>query len=174
VNDIASGYWILIPPLAPLLIPLPIFNDGCYNAYAVPIDFVSIYMFGAPAFYRMETVKPPYLATPTLCILSNNPNIPSMKYVFMNYTISSWPAKFCEAMVFKLASKICFKISNAAELSPAIKKEYDAKIISAIAADSNKTSPDEAIANEWFIARLSGSTGAVGLGPDNNNVGFYW
>jgi len=51
-------------------------------------------------------------------------------------------------------------------------KQYDTDLISAISNDSNNTSADEAIADGWFIARLNGSTGAVGVGPDNNNVGW--
>jgi hypothetical protein len=76
-------------------------------------------------------------------------------------------------MVMKLASKICFKVSEAAQYAAAFKTAYEAKLLSAIAADSNTTTPDEAIADAWFLARLTGSTAAVGLGVDGNNAGFY-
>jgi|GEM_PF-4826628 hypothetical protein len=177
-TDLASGYWIVQKDqnennIAPLLIPLPLMNDGCNHPYACPLDFINPYLFSTRVFYRKETVKPPYLATPTIVLLMNAPAIASMKYVSSQLDVTQWSSKFVEAIATALAYQLCFKISEAAQYAAGLEKDYSAKLISAIAADSNTTSPDQAIADEWFLARLTGSTAAVGLGPDGNNVGFY-
>lgn len=171
-TDLANGYWLIQSPISPLIKPLALMNDGCNNPYALPSDFINPYKFGAPAFYRKEIVGPPYLATPTELMICNNSNIPAMKYVSAYPNIALFSAKACEALASKLASALCFKISEAAQYAVGLSKEYDTNLISAIAADSNTTSADESIADAWFIARLSGGTGAVGLGPDNDNVGW--
>lgn len=172
-TDLSNGYWEIMLPLSPLIQPLPIMNDGCNNPYAVPMDFINPYKFGACAFYRKEEVGPPYLPVKTIILMCNNSNIPTMKYVAAYTRFTNWSAKAIEALATKLAYKLCFKVSEAAQYMAALEKESDTKLISAIATDSNTTSPDEAIADEWFIARLRGSAGAVGLGPDNDNVGFF-
>lgn len=171
-TNLAAGDWVLQAGISPLLLPLPLMNDGCNNPYALPADFVKPYLFSAPAFYRLEVVKPPYLATATQVMITTNPNIATMKYVFLQLDLTQWSAKAIEALATKMAYQLCFKVSEAAQYAAGLEKSYDVKLISAIAIDSNTTSPDEAIADAWFIARLSGSTGAVGLGPDNNNVGW--
>lgn len=171
-TDLAAGDWTLQAGISPLLLPLPLMNDGCNNPYFMPTDYLKPYLFSAPAFYRQEVVKPPYVTTATQMLLTTNPNISTMKYVFSQADITQFSAKACEALALKLAKQLCFKVSEAAQYADSLNKEYDVKLISAIANDSNTTSPDEAIADAWFVARLSGSTGAVGLGPDNNNVGW--
>jgi hypothetical protein len=172
-TDLSSGYWMLQRGVSPILTPLPSMNDGCINPYALPADFINPYLFSAPAFYRKEVIKPPYLPANQTVLLTNNPNLSTMKYVFNQQDLTQWSAKALEAMATKLAWQLCFKISEAAQYAAGLEKDYTmVKLISAITADSNTTTPDESIANAWFIARLSGSTGAVGLGPDNNNVGW--
>jgi len=172
-TDLANGDWTLQAGIAPLLLPLPLMNDGCNNPYALPSDFINPYLFSGPAFYRKEFIKPPYLATATECMITNNNNIASMKYVFLQQDLTQFSAKACEALATKIAYQLCFKISEAMQYAAGLEKDYQAKLISAIAADSNTTSPDQAEATAWFEARLSGATGAVGLGQDNNNVGWY-
>ncbi len=44
---------------------------------------------------------------------------------------------------------------------------YQRDLISAIGSDSNSGTPDDAIANTWFVARLAGSGAVSGL-PDGN------
>lgn len=172
-TDLAAGDWVVQAGVAPLLLPLPLMNDGCNNPYYLPSDFINPYLFSAPAFYRKETVKPPYIGTAQICMITNNPNIATMKYVFNQTDLTQWSAKALEAFASKLAKALCFKISEAAQYAMALGQEYDRNVISAITSDSNTTSPDEARADAWFIARLTGSTGAIGLGVDGDNVGFY-
>ena len=173
VTDLANGYWLLQSPISPLIRPLPSMNDGCNNPYALPSDFVNSYLFGAPAFYRKEEVGSPYLPVQTTILMCNNSNIPTMKYTSAYPSIASFSAKACEALATKLAYQLCFKISEAAQYATGLQKDYQGKLMSAISSDSNTTSPDQAVADEWFNARLSGATGAVGLGPDDNSVGWF-
>ncbi len=172
-TDLAAGDWVVQAGVSPLLKSLPIMNDGCNNPYFVPSDFINPYLFSAPAFYRKETVKPPYLATAQIVLLTNNNNLATMKYVFSQIDFSQWSAKAIEALSTMLAYQLCFKISEAAQYAAGLETDYHGKLISAIAADSNTTSPDQSVADAWFLARLSGSTGAIGLGPDGDNVGWY-
>ena len=171
-NDLTAGYWVLQSPILPLIKPLALMNDGCNNPYAVPNDFINPYLFSAPSFYRKEFVDSPYLANPTVILMCDNSNIATMKYVSAFPNITLWSAKFCEAIAIKLAYQLCFKISEAAQYAAGLEKDYDKKLISAITEDSNTSSPDRAIANSWFLARLAGSGAAVGMGPDNNSVGW--
>jgi hypothetical protein len=176
-TDIAAGDWAVQEDqsnvnIAPLLLPLPAMNYCCVNPYALPLDFVKPYLFSAPGFYRLEVIKPPYIAVAKQVMLINNPNVAVMKYVFNQTDYTQWAAKACNALSTRATQKLCFKISEAAQYAAAMIKQYDTDLISAISNDSNNTSADEAIADGWFIARLNGSTGAVGVGPDNNNVGW--
>jgi len=157
-TDLAAGYW-QIQSVLPLLQALPNINDPCQNPYAIPSDFISTYKFENPTYYRKEKIKPPYVSTSTQVLLLSNSNVGSWKYVFENLTVSDWSAKFYEAVATKLAYNLCFKISEAAQYAAALKAEYDKALISAIADDSNTSSPDRAIADEWEIARLQGSNG---------------
>lgn len=171
-TDLAAGDWTVQTGVLPLLIALPLMNDGCNNPYFLPTDFINPYMFSAPVFYRKEIVKPPYLTTASTVMLADNSNLATMKYVFSQTDLTQWSAKAFEAFATKLAYQLCFKISEAAQYAAALEKDYQGKLITAITSDSNTTSPDQAIADGWFIARLSGSTGAIGVGPDNDNVGW--
>ena len=60
-TDLANGDWTLQAGVAPLLVALPLMNDGCNNPYNLPSDFINPYLFSSPAFYRKEMIKPPYL-----------------------------------------------------------------------------------------------------------------
>lgn len=160
-------------PLATLAlsVALPVMNDGIQYAYGLPADFIDVYMLSQPAFYRIETVKPPYVASATVALLSDQATISGMRYVFNNDDPTTYTAKFIEALSTKLALECCFKISEAAALVGAMEGKYQKALISAISVDSNNSSPDQSIANEWFIARLAGSGAVSGL--PNGNIGFF-
>lgn len=151
--------------------PLPVMNDGVSNPYGLPSDFVNPYLFGAPCFIRFEMIKPPYVSQPTLALLSDNPNIPAMKYVFLNQDPTTYSAKFCDALACKLAKELCFKITEFSSKADNMEVLYSKSLLSAIGSDSNTGSPDQPIANEWFVARVAGSGVISGL--PNGNVGFY-
>lgn len=163
-TDLIAGDWVLQSGVAPLLVDLPSMNDGVSNPYYLPTDFINPYLFGSPTAYRKEMIKPPYLAAATICLILSNNNVGAWKYVYENLTVSTWSAKFHEAVACKLAYNLCFKISEAAQFAAAMNQAYDKALISAIGADSNTSTPDQAIADEWFIARLTGATNVAPWG----------
>lgn len=154
-----------------LSIPLPVMNDGISVAYGLPADFLYIYLLSSPAQYRLETLKPPYVSNNMLAILSDTPGMSAMKYVFLNDDPTTYSSKFVDALATKLALELCFKVSEAATLAAAMETRYQKALLSAISTDSNSSTPDQAIANEWFIARLAGSGAVSGL--PNGNIGFF-
>lgn len=137
---------------------LPDMGDGVNTPYAMPSDFISAYMFSASCIYRKEMIKAPYVAQPTMALIINNSNLTAMKYVFENDDPTTYTAKFYEALACKLAHELCFKISEAAQFAAAKEAAYQKALISAIASDSLSSTPDDAIADEWFVARLAGTT----------------
>lgn len=147
-----------------LSVALPDMGDGVSTAYGLPSDFISPYLFSAPCTIRKEMIKSPYVPAPILALLSDNNNLKAMKYVFENNDPTTYTAKFYEALACKLAHELCFKISEAAQFAVAIKAEYDKALLSAIASDSNSSTPDQAAADEWFIARLAGSANLLPWG----------
>jgi predicted RNA polymerase sigma factor len=66
---------------------------------------------------------------------------------------------------------MCAKVTKYAKQYDQAQKAYQTAIMNAMAQDSKNSVPDQPIADQWFNARLSGSTAAV---PNpNGNVGFY-
>lgn len=170
-TDLSNGYWVLQAGYVPLLLPLPVMNDGVSVAYALPSDFMSLYLVSIPnAQLRIEMLKPPYITTATVCLLSDTPGL-VIKYVFNNDDPTTYSTKFTEALCCKLAYEACFKISEAAQYATKLEADCSRAIASAMSSDSNNNSPDESLANEWFIARLAGSGVVSGL--PNGNIGFF-
>lgn len=149
-------------------------TDMTWYAYALPTDYISIYKLLPNCRFLIRKLSSPYVSSGTLALLSDNNNLTGIEYVYDNDNPPDYSAKFYEALSCKLAYEMCFKISEAAQWATAMKGAYDKAILSAIASDSNQSTPDAPIADEWFAARLLGSAPLVGLGPDNNNVGYYY
>lgn len=156
-TDLSNGKWLIMTGAVPILQTLPSMNDGCSNPYFIPTDFVKPYLFSAPAFYRVETVKPPFVTTTQQVLLATDSAINAMKYVFYNTDPATWTAKFYEAVACKLSYELCFKISEAAQWAAKCEAGYGKALMSALGTDALDSSPDEPIANEWFLARLAGS-----------------
>lgn len=170
-TDLAAGKWVLQSGVAPLLTPIPAMNDGIQYVYQLPSDWLSLYLLNVPcAQIREQILKAPYLAVSTFCLLSDTIGL-IVRYVFNNDDPTTYSAKFYDTLACKLAYEACFKISEAAQYSAKMESDYAKALISAMAADSKNNSPDQAIANEWFIARLAGSGVVSGL--PNGNIGFF-
>lgn len=170
-TDLTAGDWVLQSGIAPLLLPLPTMNDGVQYAYAIPSDYVSLYMVNVPfAQIREQVVKTPFLATSTFCLLSDQAALVA-RYVYRNDDPATYSSKFYDALACKLALEACFKISEAAQYAAKMESDYNKALMSALSADSKNNSPDQGIANEWFIARLAGSGVVTGL--PNGNIGFF-
>lgn len=170
-DDLTAGDWVLQAGYVPLLLTLPVMNDGISLAYALPDDFLSLYMLNIQsAQYRIEELKAPYVTTSEVVLTSDTPGL-VMRYVFDNDDPTTYSGKFYDALACKLALESCFKISEAAQYAAKMEADYAKALSSAMTADSKNNAPDQAIANEWFIARLAGSGSVVGL--PNGNVGFF-
>lgn len=150
---------------------LPSMGDGMNYAYGLPADFLKVYQLSCFCQYRIEMLKSPYVTTPTLALLSDQSTLAGMRYIFLNDDPTTYNSKFLDALACKIAKACCFKISEASNLVGQIEADYDRALISAMSNDSNNMSPDDAIANEWFIARLAGSGNVTGL--PNGNIGFF-
>lgn len=147
------------------------FTDGISVAYGLPEDFLYPYLFSIPnAQYRIETLKPPVVTQNTIALLSDQAGL-VMKYVFKNDDPTTYTAKFYDTLSCKIALECCFKISEAAGMAAAMQSKYDKALLSAMAADSKFSQPDQPRADEWFIARLAGSGVVSGL--PNGNIGFF-
>lgn len=150
---------------------LPNMADGVDIAYALPADYLDIYMINYPtAQIRQQYLDTPYVTSPLLALLSDTPGL-IMRYKFINTNPTTYTSKFAEALSCKIAAQLCFKISEAAQYATVIRAEYKEALLSAISADSKTSTPDAAMANEWFIARLAGSGVVSGL--PNGNIGFF-
>lgn len=156
-TDLSNGDWLLQAGAVPILQTFPSMNDGCSNPYFIPTDFVKPYLFSSPAFYRIETVKPPFVTTQQRILLANDSAINAMKYVFYNTDPATWTAKFFEAVACKEAYELCFKVENGAQWAAKCEAGYSKALMSALGTDALDSSPDETIADEWFLARLAGS-----------------
>jgi len=161
----------ITPTLITLLQPLVDFGDGVINPYTVPPDFLSLYLVNAWCTIRFEVLKSPFVASNTYAMISNNASL-MMKYIFNQTDPTQYTAKFIDALVSKLAYNACFKISEAAQYKVELKAEYAENLMSAQAADSKNSSPDEPYQDQWMIARLVGSAvNAPGIGQ-GLNIGF--
>lgn len=150
---------------------LPNMNDGMSYAYGLPANFLKVYMLSVDCRYRIEMIKTPYVTTPTLALISDQSTLAGMRYIFLNDDPTTYNSKFLDALSCKLAKACCFKISEASSMAQQMEADYDRALMSAMSNDSNNMSPDQAQADEWFIARLAGSGVATGL--PNGNIGFF-
>lgn len=146
-------------------------SDGIDIAYALPADYLDLYMINFPtAQIRQEYLDTPYVSSPVLALLSDTPGL-VMRYKFINTNPTTYTSKFADAVALNLARNLCFKISEASDMATKMEGMYQKALLSAISADSKTSTPDAAIANEWFIARLAGSGVVSGL--PNGNIGFF-
>ena len=83
-------------------------------------------------------------------MITNNNNIPSMKYVFLQQDLTQFSSKAFEALATKLAYQLCFKISEAAQYAAGLEKDYQAKLISAIAEIRIRQVQIRQLQIEWF------------------------
>jgi hypothetical protein len=150
---------------------LPNFGDGVSIAYALPPNFLSGYMVNYwPVQLRQEMLFPPLVPNNTVALLSDTPGL-IVKYVFFNNDPTTYSAKFSDALACRLALEMCSKVTKYAALEDKKDKAYKTALMSAMAADSKNSVPDQPIANEWEIMRLQGAGAAVGY-PDGN-IGWY-
>lgn len=154
-----------------LAVTYPTMNDGVQYAYGMPPDFLEIYQVSQPCQYRIEQLRAPQVSSTVQAIILDLAQGPAMRYWFNNQDPTTWSPKFYNAVSLRLAKEIAPKISKSPSMFKDIAADYNRDLLSAISSDAQASIPDDAIANEWFIARLAGSGVVSGL--PNGNIGFF-
>lgn len=140
-------------------------GDGLSIAYAFPPDWLFTYMVNFPyANMRKEELSGQSV------LLCDTAGL-KIKYIFNNDDPTKYSAKFYEALACKLATEACYKLSQSGQKVTAEKVDYQSALLSAMAADSKNSGPDQPEQSEWFLARLSGSN-TVPINPLNGNIVF--
>ena len=92
-------------------------------------------------------------------IIADEPDL-AIVYTYFNETPSQYFPKFTQALITRLASEICFTITNSAKKTNDLKSLYeDMDLPRAISVDSTQGTPTEAMQDEWLNARIVGSGG---------------
>lgn len=149
-----------IVALSEIDLEIPDFGDGVDIAYAYPNDFLKAWEFDIKAAITRFQSDGIYSDTADLL----------MRYTFLNDNPNTYSAKFCNALACKIAYELCFKINNAKDFAAAKYSEYIKAIESAIGADAQMGTPQNAIQDEWYLARIAGANTGVNLA--NGNVIF--
>jgi hypothetical protein len=139
--------------LAQLVQTVPNFGDGVSIAYAIPSDWIKPNKWNFPnAIIRLEAGA---IYSDTLGLM--------VKYTFANNDPTTYSPEFIEALATKIAAEVCYDLTNNVGKAKELQDEFTLKLGQAISADSMNDTPDQAIADEWFIARLSGAQTSVPL-----------
>ncbi len=147
-TDLASIYWVVQTNLT---INLVNFSDGVNLAYNLPSDWIKPYKWNFDGAIRRIEGNIIYSDTLGLAV----------KYIWANDTPSTYSPEFIECLAQSIAAEVCYDLTNNAAKAKELSDKWDEKLLQAIAADSQNSTPDAAIQNEWFIARLSGAQSAV-------------
>jgi hypothetical protein len=141
------------------------FSDGVSIAYALPSDYLSLRAVNFPS----AVIQQEKLTTGAIALLSDTPGL-KIKYTFKNDDPTTYTAKFIDALACMIAKQCCFKLVEGNQNSTKLEADYSKAIMTAIADDSKTSTPEQPYQDEWFIARLSGSSVVVG-NPDGR-IGY--
>ena len=153
-TDLVSIYWIASEELA-------MTSDGMTIVYYRPTDYIETTLISnIGAKFKIEGQR----------ILSNTSGL-KIVYTYKNDTPSEYTAMFRRAFATKLASEICFSLTDNATKAEALMEKY-LKIVlpKALSDDSQQGTPKEARADEWELSRLGG----VGSGISGQTNDATW
>jgi hypothetical protein len=149
-TDLSNNYWVVQTNLTINLIN---FSDGVNLAYALPTDWIKPYKWNFDGAIRRIEGSIIYSDTRGLAV----------KYIWQNNTPSTYTPEFVDALATKIAAEVCYDLTNNAQKAAALKVEFDDKLAQAVAADSQGSTPDQAICDSWEISRLSGGMVSIPL-----------
>lgn len=134
---------------------LPATDDEDVFVYDKPTDLVKpIKKSVSNALVKVELNK----------IISDTEDL-KIVYTYFNETPSQYFPKFTQALITRLASEICFTITNSLKKAQDLRTLYEeVDLPRAIAVDSTQGSPDEISQDEWLNARIVGSSGYATTG----------
>ena len=136
-------------------------EDAMTVIYALPDNYLKmVALSDFNATYRIESGS--NLATPTGKVLLSNINNLKIKYIYDNDDPSTYFPKFSMALAVKLASIICFPITESAKKAEALAQRYiNIDLISAMSADSGESTQDAPVQDEWEVARFRAASDVV-------------
>lgn len=111
-------------------------------------------------------------------ILSNQSTL-QMKYIFRNTDVSTWDARFCEALAWRLAMELALALTQSVELKQEAEKSYEKALAEARSMNAVIGKQPVLIADVWSLARKgyrywNASAGQAGddaaFTPANQNV----
>ena len=125
-------------------------NDNVSVVYSKPSDMIKIFFVSDPsATVKVEGNQ----------ILSNVSNLKCL-YVYQNDDPGTYFAQFVDAFATRLASEICFELSQSSKKASLLWDDYEkVKLPRAISSDSQQGTPIQPMQDEWLTARSMNGPG---------------
>lgn len=122
-------------------------EDGLDIVYDLPSDFIHLnFTSDRSAVVKIEGTQ----------IITNVEEL-KIKYTYRLETVTQYSAKFRVALATRLAAEIGFSLTESVSKAEQILKKYQTITLpEAQSGDSQQGTPNEAIQDEWEIARLGG------------------
>lgn len=142
-TDLALVYWVATEEIVSM-------DDELSVMYYLPTDFLKVNALSYDkAVYRLMGSR----------LLADTDDL-NIQYTYINDTPSSYSGQFQTALGSRLASEICFNITQSITKAMELLKKYESiDLIRAMSSDSQQGTPESIIQDEWENARLS--TGAI-------------
>lgn len=143
--------------LAQLSITIPSDYDGVTIAYALPNDFVKLNFYSdRSALVSLENISGQN-------VLLSDTNGLAIRYTFYNDDPATYGSNFTAALIARLASEICFNLTQATKESKILYENYLKVLLpKARSTDAQQGTPNEAVQDEWEIARNIAGSGIIG------------
>jgi hypothetical protein len=140
------------------------FGDGALIAYAVPALYLRLYKLNFPnaQVYQQNLGGQNVIISDTAGLI--------VKAIIDNDDPTTYTAKARLALAFKIASSAYFKLVEVGQKGQELRLMYEKSLMSAIADDSQGSTPDQVNADNIFFERMAGANAVVFNG---NNVGFF-
>lgn len=134
-------------------------DDSMTIVYGLPADYLKmIALSDFNATYKIESGADFGVGK---VLLSNTTNL-KIKYTFDNDDPETYFPSFSVALATKLASMICFPITDSVAKAEALAKKYiNIDLIGAMSDDSGEATQDAPVQDEWENARFQGGGGVV-------------
>ena len=133
----------------------PVFTDDYMTImYALPTDLIKLNFLSDPsALVKIEGGK----------LLSNTSGL-KIQYTFRNDDPNTYYPKFTTALALRLASAICFNLTESAKKSADLRAQYvDIALPSAVASDAQQGTPMQPDQTEWDAQRFIGGNAFIVL-----------
>lgn len=148
-TDLAAGKWILAAT------DLPVTSDNIAVVYALPTDFLKLYMISTAAVHQVEFTD--LQGTKTKVLLSDTSTL-GIIYIFQNDDPSTYYPKAKKAFIKRLAAELCLYLSSSQTTRTSLITEYEKMDLPMAESEDSQQgtqlAPDH---YEWERSRLVGS-----------------